>query len=261
MRNWKAMCLFLVLAALCTLNGSVPVSSREAAEPKVKAINEKVANSDSLRDVRGNRRSLHGFNGHKAVVVVFLGTECPVANLYLPGLIELAGRYRSKKVQFLGVYANENEDLNDIAAHAADRETPFPALKDVGRRLADQLGVKRVPTAVVLDGDFVLRYRGRIDDQYGVSARRPKAGRADLAEAIDEVVAGRKVTVAETEADGCLLDRARRQARTQVTYAKHVAAILQNRCQACHRPGQVGPFSLLTYGDAVKHAAMIGEVT
>ena len=32
--------------------------------------------------------------------------------------------------------------------------------------------------------------------------------RADLAEALDEVLAGKKVSVAETETDGCLIGRA-----------------------------------------------------
>ncbi len=34
------------------------------------------------------------------------------------------------------------------------------------------------------------------------------------------------------------------------TYAKDVAPILQKKCQACHRPGEAGPFSLLTYEQA-----------
>src|SRR5262249_41355090 len=33
------------------------------------------------------------------------------------------------------------------------------------------------------------------------------------------------------------------------------------RCQACHRPGEAAPFSLLTYEDAARHGAMIKEVT
>ena len=67
----------------------------------------------------------------------------------------------------------------------------------------------------------------------------------------------RRSSVAETEADGCLLDRggAKKSTQTEVTYAKDVAPILQKRCQACHRPDQAAPFSLLTYDDAVKHAA------
>jgi hypothetical protein len=45
-----------------------------------------------------------------------------------------------------------------------------------------------------------------------------------------------------------------------VTYAGDVAAILQEKCQSCHRPGQVGPFPLLSYDETVGHAATIREV-
>src|SRR6187399_1883080 len=34
------------------------------------------------------------------------------------------------------------------------------------------------------------------------------------------------------------------------TFAKDVLPIFQKSCQSCHRPGQMGPFSLLTYDDA-----------
>jgi mono/diheme cytochrome c family protein len=46
----------------------------------------------------------------------------------------------------------------------------------------------------------------------------------------------------------------------EVDYATAAARIIQNKCQSCHRPGQVGPFSLASYDDARKHAAMIHEV-
>src|SRR5215467_33628 len=35
-----------------------------------------------------------------------------------------------------------------------------------------------------------------------------------------------------------------------LTFNKDVLPILQKNCQTCHRPGQVAPFSLLTYKDA-----------
>jgi mono/diheme cytochrome c family protein len=44
------------------------------------------------------------------------------------------------------------------------------------------------------------------------------------------------------------------------TYHEDVAPIVQERCQTCHRPGGVGPFSLLTYTDALGNSAMIDEV-
>src|SRR5690606_1768646 len=38
--------------------------------------------------------------------------------------------------------------------------------------------------------------------------------------------------------------------RTDLTFAKDVAPILQENCQTCHRPGNVAPMSLLTYEEA-----------
>jgi mono/diheme cytochrome c family protein len=48
---------------------------------------------------------------------------------------------------------------------------------------------------------------------------------------------------------------------TPVTYHRDIAPILQANCQECHRPGGIGPFSLLTYADAREHAAAIRAMT
>ncbi len=45
------------------------------------------------------------------------------------------------------------------------------------------------------------------------------------------------------------------------TFSKEVVRIFQENCQTCHRPGDVGPFSLLTYADAAPHAAAIKFAT
>jgi peroxiredoxin len=63
----------------------------------------------TLKDASGNPVRLYGFRGKKAVVVVFLGTDCPVGNLYAPRLAELARAYREKGVVFLGVNSNAHE--------------------------------------------------------------------------------------------------------------------------------------------------------
>ena len=42
-----------------------------------------------------------------------------------------------------------------------------------------------------------------------------------------------------------------------ITYAKHVAPILQDKCQVCHQPNSVAPMSLLTYRDVIKEAKSI----
>ncbi len=47
------------------------------------------------------------------------------------------------------------------------------------------------------------------------------------------------------------------QAEEEITFAKHVAPILQEKCQICHQPNSIAPMSLLTYQDARQYAPMI----
>ncbi|MSR32990.1 MAG: hypothetical protein EXR99_15970 [Gemmataceae bacterium] len=46
-----------------------------------------------------------------------------------------------------------------------------------------------------------------------------------------------------------------------VTFNRQIAPILWKHCVSCHRPGEIGPFSLLTYKDAAKRADFLASVT
>jgi mono/diheme cytochrome c family protein len=48
--------------------------------------------------------------------------------------------------------------------------------------------------------------------------------------------------------------------KNTVTYAKQISRIFQSRCQDCHRPGQIGPFSLLDFESAKNWSDTIKEV-
>jgi tetratricopeptide (TPR) repeat protein len=50
-------------------------------------------------------------------------------------------------------------------------------------------------------------------------------------------------------------------AAQQITFNRDVAPILYSSCSLCHRPGEAGPFPLLTYSDAKLHARQIAAVT
>ena len=137
---------------------------------------------------------------------------------------------------------------------------PFPVLKDFDQSVADAFGAKRTPEVFLLDAGRVIRYHGRIDDQYGVgtggtspsgtTSRRPWTSCWPASRSRRP---GPKSRAARSNA--------RRTAHDgqEVTYSKQVARIIQNRCQECHRPGEIGPFSLLTYEDAEKRTSRIRE--
>ncbi|MFO0876561.1 MAG: redoxin domain-containing protein [Gemmataceae bacterium] len=198
----------------------------------------------------------------KAIVVLFLGTECPLNNEYLPELTRLHTTYSAKGVRFLGINSNRQDTPARIAEHARRHALPFPILKDAGNRIADQFAAKRTPEVFLLDATRKVVYRGRIDDQFGIGYRRAgKPTRRDLALALDELLAGKPINQPVTEAPGCLIARVKEtRPNGKITYTRHISRILQKHCQECHRPGQVGPMPLSTYDDAVAWADTIREV-
>ena len=94
----------------------------------------------------------------------------------------------------------------------------------------------------MLDWDRVVRYRGRVDDQFGLGVHRPSATKHELTDALESLLAGRSVATTRTEPAGCKIGRtAKPAADAKITYSKHVARILRDRCIACHREGEIAP--------------------
>lgn len=214
----------------------------------------------SLPGADGRQVSLADFKDKKAVVVVFTGRECPVNIFYMPRLKELSAKYQAKGIQFLAINSNSQDSAEAIANHAKQNGLVFPVLKDADQKVAGLFGATRTPEAFIVDSMGAIRYQGRIDDQVGVGFQRPKPTREDLVVALDEVLAGKSVSVARTQAAGCLIARAKTpEPAGAITYANQISRIFQKNCQECHRPGQIGPFALMTYGQAKGWAEMIRE--
>ncbi len=261
--------------------------------PANRMVGQRLANFTANDVSTGKPVSLYGFRGKRAVVLAFLGTDCPIASLYAPRLEELSKTFRDRGVVFLGINANAHETADQIAAHAKEHGLTFPILKDTGNAIADMALVQRTCEVIVVDGLAMVRYRGAIDDQYVAGKRKPDPEHHFLKDALEEVITGGRVEIKATEAAGCLLDRVapqpsklaalgnvprvrpaaheianalrendeREEAKVgPVTYARDVASIVREKCQSCHRPGEVGPFPLLTYDDLKNHAAMAREV-
>jgi peroxiredoxin len=181
----------------------------EPANPKPPATGAKVPDF-SARDTTGRRHSLNDYRGKKAIVVVFIGTECPISNLYLVTLAEMHKKYAEKGVQILAINSNDEDTFAEVVAHAKERPMPYPVLKDEDHSVADTIGGRRTPEAFLLDARGVIRYRGRIDDQYGYTYRRATPSKTELKDALEEVLADKPVSLAESKVEGCLIYRAKK---------------------------------------------------
>ncbi|MEA2632983.1 MAG: hypothetical protein QOE66_3202, partial [Chloroflexota bacterium] len=160
-----------------------------------------------LTDIEGNAHRLSDWQGSPLVTIVFLGAECPVAELYATPIAELADRSKPRGVAFIGIVSNGRDSPPALARFVAAHGIRFPLLQDVGGVVAARLGATRTPEVIVLDDRRTIRYRGRIDDQYAIGSRRAEVRRHDLVVALDELLRGRPVSRPETEAVGCPIER------------------------------------------------------
>jgi peroxiredoxin len=233
-----------------TFGGTCAAEERSVAVPEL-----------SLPDQHGQFRSLAEFQSAPAMVVAFLGTECPLAQLYGRKLGDMAREFGPNDVSFVGIDSNRQDTLTELRTYAARAEIEFPILIDAEQAALQWFGAVRTPEVFVLDRHGVIRYRGRVDDQYGIGIKRLRPQREDLREALEELLSGRPVSVPQTPTAGCLISR-RSDAPPQgeITYASHIARIVHRRCLECHREGEVAPFSLARWEDVQGWESMIAEV-
>jgi peroxiredoxin len=214
-----------------------------------------------LVDSEGKTHALAEWRDARLVVVAFLGTECPLAQRYAARLNELTSEYTPKGVRFVAIDSNVQDTSEKTAAFVHDYALRFPLLLDPDNRVADQFGAVRTPEVFLIDGQRIIRYRGRVDDQYGIGVQKSKPGRRDLAVALDELLAGRAVSQPELPARGCFIGRAAKPAGSaEVTYSQQIVRILQHRCVECHRKGEIAPFALTSYHAARAWSETIREV-
>jgi hypothetical protein len=197
----------------------------------------------------------------QGIVLVFLGTNCPVARSYIPRLIELADTYRGQQIKTLGIYSDVGVNAFDMATHAQDLDISFPVFKDVDHRLAAWLGVQMTPEVVVLDNKLAKVYQGAIDDQYKRHGRKPAPTENYLQSALAALVSGQPVKQSYVPTSGCPLEFKEPGREPQdLTYYRNVVPVLQKRCQGCHRDGGPAPFELKTFDDVAHNTEKIREV-
>jgi peroxiredoxin/mono/diheme cytochrome c family protein len=247
----------LVLGGISAVLRSAAVRADEVASTS--SVGKK-APEFRLADPTGKQTSLADLKDAKLVVVLFLGTECPLARLYAPRLNQMAEAYADKKVSFVGIDSNLQDTPAEIAEYASEHGIKFPVLKDPQNVTADAFGAVRTPEVFVLDEARTVRYQGRIDGQFQPGLQKTTNPRSDLSVALDELLAGKAVTTAETDAVGCFIGRQPKPRGDAVTYSREIARIFQNRCVECHREGEIGPFNLASYEDAIGWAETIREV-
>lgn len=143
---------------------------------------------------------------NRAVVLIFLSTECPICNKYAPEIRKLVSKYRPKGIEFFSVYPNPDESSSDISQHLREYDLPTIPLRDPEHRLVRHSQATVTPEAVVFLQDGRIAYRGRINDKFPrLGVERPEATQQDLAKVLEAITTSNPIPSTSEPAVGCYI--------------------------------------------------------
>jgi len=179
----------------------------EALDPAEVGIGAVVADAHFV-DLNGETGSLRALASRaEATVVLFTGLGCPVTKAYAPGLEALTRPWRKRGVKVLVVSPAILDTPAKLRAWGKRHGWTFRVALDRAFAVTAALGGRRTADAFLLDREAKLRYRGPIDDQYGINLRLPKPRHHLLKDAVDALLAGEEIATPALEAPGCKITR------------------------------------------------------
>jgi len=157
----------------------------------------------TMNDTTGKEHSLEQYKG-KIVVLNFCSQKCPFSRGADSDLNALAKEFKDDGVVFLGIDSHKATPPDEINEHIEEAKVPYPILKDEGNEYADAVGARVTPELYIVDKEGILRYHGAPDNRAGPEAEPSKHYAKD---ALNALVAGEEVEVANVKAWGCGIKR------------------------------------------------------
>lgn len=154
----------------------------------------------------GSHPALRVKNG-VANALFFITDDCPISNGYAPEISRICSAYHTQGINCTLVYVNPALSDEQVRSHALEFGlAAYPRVVDRNHELVKATKVKNTPEAAVIAKNGRVVYRGRIDDSYAALGQpRREVKNPDLRNALDAIVARRRVTKPETKALGCYI--------------------------------------------------------
>jgi len=175
--------------------------------------------------------TLDSFSDADILVIIFMANHCPTSQAYEGRIIKLEDDYKNKGVAVVGISSNNPEALRldeygysdigdsfeEMKQRYKDMNYNFPYLYDGDKQeTAKAYGAIATPHVFILDKERKLRFAGRIDDGENIE----KVTNHDTRNAIDALLAGRKVPVETTKVFGCSIKWISKQESAKKTLEK-----------------------------------------
>ena len=154
-----------------------------------------------LVDQDGTTHKLADYRG-KVVVLEWVCPTCPfVQRHYNDGdMPATAGSFDADKVAWLAIDSSNFVTPEKSKAFREEHEIPYPVLQDPTGAVGRQYEARTTPHMFVIDAEGVLRYEGAIDDDPRGREEEPTNY---VKQAVDALLAGNDVPMAQTDPYGC----------------------------------------------------------
>lgn len=187
-----------------TIDPAIEVTTNVVADATVTAATDQA--DWKFSDIHGVAHEPFADENTKAIVVVFITTDCPIANYYQPTLSRMTDDYANQGVQFYLCHSDRDTKLEEALEHTADFKPRAHVLLDNEQAIARRLEAKVTPEAFLVTREGTVAYRGRINDLYADYGKRRNTPRTnDLRDAVDRLLAGKPIETAVTRAIGCYI--------------------------------------------------------
>ncbi len=198
-----------------------------------------------LTDQTRMHEHLYYYNYVPAIVIMTRVNGSAASKSNSQTLEKLNAAYQGKGVVVWGLDSADDRDA--VAAEAKAQKLSVPVLIDEYQLVGESLGVQREgETFVINPKTWTVAYRG------------PVSG---AAAAVDALTSGGKLAVTRVSMTSgkTLAFPQRAGAGADISYAKTIAPILQEKCVSCHVNGGIGPFAMNSYETIKGFAPMIRE--
>jgi peroxiredoxin len=196
-----------LVAASLVLVAGIPAGAEESA-PQALALGSKVPMADvKMKTAAGTELSIADVKGAKGTLVVFTCNACPWAKKWEGRIAKIGNEAAKKGIGVIAINANDPgknpEDGYDVMkTRAKARGMKFAYAVDATSDIARAFGATRTPEAFLFDASGKLVYHGTIDD----NAQKPDDVKEQyLRDALQALVDGKKIEVAETKSLGCTI--------------------------------------------------------
>lgn len=175
--------------------------------PATGQIETKTAGNWTLTDITGREHRLFGDAATKAMVLVFISTDCPIANSYQPQLQKLAKNHAADGIRWFMVHPNESTTAAQAQSHAEQFQIGIPIVLDRDLSIARRAGATVTPEVVVYcAADAPPVYQGRIDNLYAdYGKKRAKATTHELDDVLAAIARGQSPAASKTDPVGCFI--------------------------------------------------------